>query len=428
MFAFVFFIPIKVHASGSVQIRDVSVVDNKIVVTANVSVQDSCNNYELIGSIIGNNPNSAVFDRSIATAYSYIFNNGNNQEIKIYFDDSSCHGNMGFDEFPDSNYEIACTIMGRRDMGSYIVADQNIASTSVKKYISFHNGISVSNYNPSKTGDENANYEYSHCNIASVTEDNEKITVKANVYAKGSTNFKIQIGLNFIGNDNRQTCVGSALSPLFSPYTTTPITITFNKTELVNNNKGLSNGKYNISCILMDTNNSFQYYPNGVCVLDSKECNLTFPAYIEPQQEKSQNSSSEVVTKHTEKKKTVLLGKKTTIKLLNSPSTKIKWSASNKKIKIVKKSKNKVTILGVKRGKTTLTAKVNGKKYKCKITISDRAKKTGTNYVLNTSTMKFHYPSCKDVKRIKAENYETSSDKRSTLISQGYSPCGHCKP
>ena len=53
---------------------------------------------------------------------------------------------------------------------------------------------------------------------------------------------------------------------------------------------------------------------------------------------------------------------------------------------------------------------------------------TEASYVLNMSSMKFHYPSCKDVKKIKPENYGTSSSSRDELMSQGYSPCGHCNP
>lgn len=53
---------------------------------------------------------------------------------------------------------------------------------------------------------------------------------------------------------------------------------------------------------------------------------------------------------------------------------------------------------------------------------------TEETYVLNTNTMKFHYPSCKSVKKIKPENYATSSASRDELISQGYDPCGNCHP
>lgn len=49
------------------------------------------------------------------------------------------------------------------------------------------------------------------------------------------------------------------------------------------------------------------------------------------------------------------------------------------------------------------------------------------SYVLNTNTKKFHRPSCRDVKRIKAKNYGTI-DSREEAIAAGYSPCGHCHP
>ena len=52
----------------------------------------------------------------------------------------------------------------------------------------------------------------------------------------------------------------------------------------------------------------------------------------------------------------------------------------------------------------------------------------GVEYVLNTNTRKFHYQTCKSVKTIKQENFETFSGTREELIGQGYSPCGNCNP
>lgn len=53
---------------------------------------------------------------------------------------------------------------------------------------------------------------------------------------------------------------------------------------------------------------------------------------------------------------------------------------------------------------------------------------TSAKYVLNTSSMKFHYPSCKDVKKIAEKNYSTFDGTREEAVVDGYSPCGHCKP
>lgn len=50
------------------------------------------------------------------------------------------------------------------------------------------------------------------------------------------------------------------------------------------------------------------------------------------------------------------------------------------------------------------------------------------DYVLNTNTMKFHYPDCKSVKDIKDKNREDYHGTKEKLIDRGFSPCGRCKP
>lgn len=49
-------------------------------------------------------------------------------------------------------------------------------------------------------------------------------------------------------------------------------------------------------------------------------------------------------------------------------------------------------------------------------------------YVLNTNTKKFHYPSCSSAKRIKDSNKQSYSGSRDDLIAQGYDPCKKCNP
>jgi DNA-entry nuclease len=44
-------------------------------------------------------------------------------------------------------------------------------------------------------------------------------------------------------------------------------------------------------------------------------------------------------------------------------------------------------------------------------------------YILNTSSKKFHVPSCSAVSRMKDSNKQTYTGSRSSLISQGYVPC-----
>jgi len=47
-------------------------------------------------------------------------------------------------------------------------------------------------------------------------------------------------------------------------------------------------------------------------------------------------------------------------------------------------------------------------------------------YVLNTSSLKYHLPSCAHVKRIKEENKEKYSGSLGELTGKGYTPCGTC--
>lgn len=51
-----------------------------------------------------------------------------------------------------------------------------------------------------------------------------------------------------------------------------------------------------------------------------------------------------------------------------------------------------------------------------------------TTFILNTSSKKFHKPSCPSVEDIKETNRQATTKSVSALISEGYSPCGSCKP
>ena len=50
------------------------------------------------------------------------------------------------------------------------------------------------------------------------------------------------------------------------------------------------------------------------------------------------------------------------------------------------------------------------------------------DYVLNTNTRRFHYPSCGDVNRIYPEHRRDVHMSRDEVVSMGYSSCGHCHP
>lgn len=69
------------------------------------------------------------------------------------------------------------------------------------------------------------------------------------------------------------------------------------------------------------------------------------------------------------------------------------------------------------------------------ITVPDKPDETpdpdvgaAPDYILNTNTKKFHYPSCSSVDDMKEKNKQEYSGSRDDLINQGYSPCGRCHP
>ncbi len=53
---------------------------------------------------------------------------------------------------------------------------------------------------------------------------------------------------------------------------------------------------------------------------------------------------------------------------------------------------------------------------------------SGTDYVLNTNTHKFHIPSCSSVKQMKESNKRFYNGTREEVIGMGYDPCQRCNP
>ena len=49
-------------------------------------------------------------------------------------------------------------------------------------------------------------------------------------------------------------------------------------------------------------------------------------------------------------------------------------------------------------------------------------------YVLNTSSKRFHLPGCSSAASMDQSNRQDYTGDRQTLIDQGYTPCGICKP
>lgn len=97
-----------------------------------------------------------------------------------------------------------------------------------------------------------------------------------------------------------------------------------------------------------------------------------------------------------------------------------KWKACAFKV-------DKVTVYGYNVKKAKTVYRTLGSYRKVVRQHVDEFKGSHT-YVLNTSTKKFHYPSCKDVDKMNSENKEVVTADRNEIIAAGYSPCGHCNP
>ncbi|MDO4807665.1 MAG: hypothetical protein Q4A07_10500 [Coriobacteriales bacterium] len=52
----------------------------------------------------------------------------------------------------------------------------------------------------------------------------------------------------------------------------------------------------------------------------------------------------------------------------------------------------------------------------------------GQDYVLNTNTHKFHYPSCGHADTIRSYNRQDVHMTREEIVARGYTPCAHCSP
>lgn len=71
---------------------------------------------------------------------------------------------------------------------------------------------------------------------------------------------------------------------------------------------------------------------------------------------------------------------------------------------------------------------IGGNSTQQKPTESQDTEDTGTDYVANTKSKKFHYPSCSSAEDISAANRWDFHGTREELIDKGYVPCKRCDP
>lgn len=59
---------------------------------------------------------------------------------------------------------------------------------------------------------------------------------------------------------------------------------------------------------------------------------------------------------------------------------------------------------------------------------AEAADESDAAYIVNTKSGKFHKPDCPSAQEIRPENRMETGQSREELLSQGYEPCGRCKP
>ena len=61
-------------------------------------------------------------------------------------------------------------------------------------------------------------------------------------------------------------------------------------------------------------------------------------------------------------------------------------------------------------------------------TTTEISSESQSDYILNTNSMKFHYPSCHAAEKISDKNKKEYYGTRDVVVEQGYKSCGICNP
>ncbi|MBQ5950953.1 MAG: MBL fold metallo-hydrolase [Lachnospiraceae bacterium] len=91
-------------------------------------------------------------------------------------------------------------------------------------------------------------------------------------------------------------------------------------------------------------------------------------------------------------------------------------------------SEAETTVPASEEVRATAAPETEPKKKETEPEITEPVRAQGEDYILNTSTKKFHYPNCRSVKQMKEKNKEYFHGTREEVIQRGYEPCGNCHP
>lgn len=108
--------------------------------------------------------------------------------------------------------------------------------------------------------------------------------------------------------------------------------------------------------------------PVSVSAVKSKSAKKTSSAKKNTKKKSKKKKTKKVKCKLNKKKISIVRGNTYKLKLKKAKAKKVKWKSSKKSVAAVSKG----VVTAVKAGKTTITAKYKGKKYKCKVTVKPK--------------------------------------------------------
>ncbi len=116
---------------------------------------------------------------------------------------------------------------------------------------------------------------------------------------------------------------------------------------------------------------------------------------------------------------TLSVGETKVVKLKNNTDV-TAWSVSDECIAMLYTSEKQAKIIALKEGSATLTAKVNGKKYKCKVTVKGEEKKETKRLLYEDENVKIYYTGLEksDIPDWYSVNFYVENFSERTLIVQ----------
>lgn len=154
--------------------------------------------------------------------------------------------------------------------------------------------------------------------------------------------------------------------------------------------------------------------PVSVSAVKSKSAKKTSSAKKKTKKKSKKKKTKKVKCKLNKKKISIVRGNTYKLKLKKAKAKKVKWKSSKKSVAAVSKG----VVTAVKAGKTTITAKYKGKKYKCKVTVKPKITVLNKSFKCYVNDTKRLVLKSKGVAS-KAKSWTSSNSKVASISANG---------